>query len=194
MSVVTLENFKIYIRDEAKGINDPTLQSYLDAAEEAFGNATSRYYNLVTGATTATARSYAAEGCTDILRIHDCTEITAVVENGTTLATSAYQAEPVGVTWSGRTVPFEQIRKLRSYWYVDAGRAAITVTAKWGWASIPAQVTEAIKIIGKDLCSNQDVRFGIVSVTDAAAFSARTNPIVRVAINDQQRLESVFLA
>lgn len=195
MSIVTLQSFKDYVRDEAQGVNDALLSSFLDAAIAGFGNACQRELTLVDGGTAAAPRVFAADWRSDVLRINDCTTVTTVVENSVTLASTLYQLEPLNnKTMSGAYAPYTQIRRLHSWWYSDQGRAAITITAKWGWASIPAQITEAIKALGKEICNNQDVRLGIVAVSDAAISGIRSNKVVRDAVNDYLRAEAIGVA
>lgn len=194
MSIVTLESFKDYVHDEAKGINDPTLQGYLDAASTGLSNACGRQW--VVAPATATARSFQPYGCSRRLIIHDCTSITSVVDNGTTLvAGTDYQAEPLNnISDAGETVPYYKLVRPYSDWYSANGFASVVVTAKWGWAAIPYQIVEACKVLGKELCNNQDVKFGIVAAADGVISGIRQNKIVREAIAAYPHPNSLGLA
>jgi hypothetical protein len=193
--IVSFTQYQDYIRNEGSGIEVATLQSFLDASIEGFANATGRYLTLVDDDTQDSTWLIAADPCSNILRIPDCTSITSITENGTVVAASAYQAEPVNQkSLSGEFRPYEQIRKLRSYWYTDYGRAAILLTGKLGWSAFPAGMVEAIKILGKELCNNQDVRLGTLTVPEGVIWGIRTNKVVREAVNTYARVETVGLA
>lgn len=193
MSIVALATFKEYIRDEAGSANDATLQGYLDAASTALNNACGRKWVV---ATTSSARSFQPHGCSKTLYIHDCTTITSVVENGSTLTVNVdYQAEPLNnLSDAGETVPYHALVKPYIEWTTATGLASVVVTASWGWLAIPFQISEACQVLGKELCNNQDVRLGIVAISDAAISGIRTNKIVRDAIDAYPHPNSIGVA
>ena len=189
--IATVEEVKAYARDETSTLNYEFIEQALNAAEAEINNGCARRF-VVAGAT-ATARVYAPESH-ELVRIHDCTEITSVVSSGSTVSASSYQLEPLnGLTAAGLAVPYDRIRLLSGSWDTGSSNrreATITVTAKWGWAAIPAQIKQACLVLAKDVLSNRDVRFGLVAVTDAAGISARTNSVVRAAIEQHARVEA----
>ena len=182
MSIVTLATFKTYIRDEASGINDATLQGYIDAASVALGNACGRQWVVASGS--ATARSFKPQGCSARLVINDCTTITSVVDNGVTLVSGTdYEPFPLNhLSAAGETVPYNTLVKPYTAWYTATGLASVVVTATWGWAAIPYQITQACLVLGKELCNNQDIRLGIVGIAEGVVTGIRQNKIVRDAI------------
>lgn len=194
MAIVTLAAFKAYVRDEAAGLNDTVLQGYIDAASQALNNACQRKWVVASGG--ATPRSFQPHGLSCLLPIHDCTTITSVVDNGVTLTTGVdYQPEPLNhLSAAGETVPFHKLMKPSSHWYSSNGLASVVVTATWGWAAIPFQITQACLVLGKELCNNQDVRFGIVAVNEAAAFGIRQNKVVRDAVEAYPHPNSIGVA
>lgn len=192
---VSVSTFKDYARVETQTADDTEIEAALNAAEQQLDIACQRRFQVA--AAPATARLYAPQTST-VLRIHDATTITAVVNNGTTVSSGDYQLEPVnGLTWAGESVPYQQIRLLGTgQWDFGNwdGKATISVTATWGWAAIPAPIVEACKVLAKDILGNRDVRFGLVAVTEAAGISARTNPIVRSAVDQYRRVEAMGIA
>jgi hypothetical protein len=77
---------------------------------------------------------------------------------------------------------------------VDAyGDDTLSITARWGWAAIPPQVTEATKLLARDLLLARDTAFGIVQVGD---FSRRItdNGQVVALLSSFRRAESWGLA
>jgi hypothetical protein len=190
---VAVSELKDWARSEIPTADDAWITAALTAAELTLDTACGRKFVV---ATTSTARVFTPAECSSVLRIHDCTSVTTVVEDGTTLSSTGWQLEPLnGLSWSGEARPYDQIRLLDGdWWYTDFQRATISVTAAWGWAAIPAPVVEACKILAKDVLSQRDVRFGLVAVTDAAGIAARMNPLVRQTIEDYRRVESFGVA
>jgi hypothetical protein len=193
VAIVTLATFKSYIRDEGNGLDDATLLGYTEAATSALNNACGRQWVV---ASSATPRSFQPRGWSRTLIIHDCTTITSVVDNGSTLVSgTGYQAEPLNhLSDAGETIPYYQLVKPSAEWYSSNGLASVVVTATWGWAAIPYQITQACLVLGKELCNNQDVRLGIVAVSDAAISGIRTNKIVRDAVNAYGHPNSIGVA
>jgi len=132
MGIVTLATFKTYVRDEAAGLNDTTLQGYVDAASQGLNNACGRQWVVASGG--ATARSFQPSGWSQTLFINDCTTITSVVDNGSTLvAGTDYQAEPLNhLSDAGETVPYYRLYKPRTYWISNSGFASVVVTRGCG--------------------------------------------------------------
>lgn len=192
---VSVATFKDFARVETATADDTEIEAALNAAEQQLDTDCQRRFQVAS--VTPSARLYVPQTLTT-LRIHDATTVTAVVNNGTTLAAGDYQLEPVGgLTWAGESVPYTQIRMLGTgEWdFGDFdGKATISVTGTWGFSAIPAPIVEACKVLAKDILGNRDVRFGLVAVTEAAGISARTNPVVRTAIEQYRRVESMGVA
>ena len=188
MPIATLDDVKDFVRTTLTGVEDDIITNSLSAAIGLINETTQRDWSV---ATTATARVYAPDFGSAVLRIHDCTSVTSVVENGATLtAGTSYQLEPLnGRSWSGQAVPYTQIRKLTGSWYVYGGQATVTVTATWGWAAIPAQIVEAVKILTKDIIDHRDIRFG-TQVTDMGASRVRQASLISDLIATFRRAEA----
>ncbi len=188
---VTQAEFDAYVSDERGAATAPLRAGALLAAERAVSEFCARSF-AVAGAS-ATARPYAPSG-TPVLRIHDCTEVTSIVEDGATLASTAYQLEPYAVSWSGASEPYRQVRRIDNDWVISTpGEASITVTAKWGWAAVPAEVAEATKIIGKDILQQRHTVGNIAAVGDFGG-SVRLNTYVRQLLGPLRRAEAFGIA
>lgn len=183
MSIAELDDIKSFVRTALSGVEDDINTNSLNAAIELINTDCNRQF-VVAG--TASARVY-VPGPTSILRIHDCATITSVVENGATLTAGVhYQAEPLNnLDGSGDYRPFDQLRRASGLcWYESStGFATVTVTAAWGWTTIPARVVEAVKILTKDIIDHRDVKFGLAGVTDFGGVRTRQAAI----ISDLQR-------
>lgn len=188
--IVTTDEMWTYLRAE-QAVDQPFVSGALASAHSIFYDLCAREFELAD--TVATARSYVPSG-SDVLRIHDCTEITTIIANGS--AVTSYQKEPVGPTWAGEVRPYEQVRLLGTYWVASAfiAQATVVVTAKWGWPAPPAPAIDAVKVLCKDIVTNRDVRAGFVSFGDAGVAAARRNPFVLSVVERYGRLEAVGIA
>lgn len=127
--------------------DDVQITAALGAAEALIDGYCGRSFG--TAGTAATTRVYAA---TDnyVLTIDDATTITLVETDpdfdGTWTeqwATTDWQAEPLNGRDGALSVPYYRLRAIGNYWFPDVPRAAVRVTAKWGWAAVPSAVEQA---------------------------------------------------
>ena len=182
-----VETFKQWNHDDI-AVDDNLIESAINAAEELIDEYAGRGLEVVTGATSATARVVAPDVNTALLRIWDADEVSTVVENGTTLTVGThYQLEPLNQIspTTGAYRPYDTIRRLSGCWYTNAGEATVTVTAKWGWAqaSIPAAVVEACKVLTRDWLAHRTSSLGVVGANEGGfSIGAREWPQVRKAI------------
>lgn len=196
MPWVEIDAFEEYVRSETGGLDSTTrvmLQAAYDAAEMQLKLDCGRTFD-VAGAT-ASARVFAPYRCSDVLYIDDATEITAVSNYGTTVASTGYQLEPLnGLGPAGDTRPYYLIRLLDgATWTSSGGRATATITGKWGWVATPAALIEAVKILGKDVAGNRDFRNGIAAVTEVAGVRARDNVFVQKVIAQYRSHKTVMV-
>lgn len=191
MSIVSVAEFVAYFRSEIQG-DETFFQACLDAADEGVQDLCQRKFVV---AAAASARSYVPKPCHDVLRIHDCTSVTTVVENGVTLTAGVdFQAEtaegPQTTSWSGVVMPYEQLRKFSGTWYTDQHKATVVATAAWGWAAIPESIKMACRVGAKDLADARDVKLGIAAVNDFGPLRVRENPAVQLRAEKFMRTEA----
>lgn len=184
MAIVTLATFKDYARNELGSADDTAIQAALDAAHYSAYDYAGRSFEAVG---VASARLFVPISW-NICNIDDCTSITSVVNNGTTVSSLTYQAEPVeNRSGSVATVPFTRLRMLTGAWYVWNNKASVTVTATWGWATTPAPAIEAVKILAKDILHQRDNRSGIAGFGEFGAVRVRQNPYVAMLLDPLRR-------
>lgn len=183
VSWLTIEDLKAYCRNEIPTDEDEHFDEAIDSAVSAVGGEINR--PLVVASASPSSRVFRPNRCRRLLLIDDCVAVSSIVENGATLTVSTdYALEPLnGLDARGETVPYSQVRRFSTDWYTDDDKATVSISARWGWLAIPTQLVTATKIVAKDVLMNRDVKFGIVAVTDAAVFSARSNPTVRTAVD-----------
>jgi|SRR6185503_11031399 len=187
---LSVSELKAYVRSEIS-VDDAFYEDAILAAETIIDNATARKF-VVADPAVSTARTYRPSGgCIQL--IDDAVAIVSIVDNGATLTSGTdYQAEPLnGLSDAGESVPFYALRRLGFYyshwynWYGVPNAATITVTARWGWPAIPAQVKESCKIIAKDVFNMRNTTgFGLVGITEAGGIGTRENAIVQKTVTD----------
>lgn len=192
MAIVTLATFKDYARNELGAADDAAIQAALDAAHYSAYDYCGRSFEA---AGAASARSFVPVAF-DVLRIDDCASITSVVNNGSTVTTIDYQTEPVGGrSLSGAYRPIEQLRMINGgSWYVDGGKATVTVTATWGWSAAPPAAIEAVKVLAKDILHQRDNRSGVAGFGEFGAVRVRQNPYVAMLLDPLRRVSAFGVA
>jgi hypothetical protein len=133
----------------------------------------------------------------DVMFVDDIADTTnlVIVDSGATLPAAAYQLEiapgiPGPISVSGRTMPYMCVRRLSSRWVADADKeATVTITARWGWLTVPEEVKLAAKLLAKDYFEARDTRFGVANVGDFGRRIAENGlvnsmlePLVRLGI------------
>lgn len=192
MSYVSLTEMTDFLRSTI--VADEVETSAATAAAEAAINAYCQ--RVFTVPTDDSVRTFVANSW-DLLRVHDIANTTdlAIVNNGSTLTASDYQLETSpGVTSQigvdGRTWPWSYIRILSGHWERStSSEALISITARWGWPAVPAEVEMATKLLARDYLLARDTSFGIVQVGD---FSRRiaANGVVADLLAPLRRVEA----
>jgi len=189
----TVVDLKDFARSEIQTADDSLYSTALSAAITEIRRSTMR--ELALAPATATARVFIPSSDTSVV-VDDCISISSVVCSGVTLTN--YQTTPLNGIVAGEARPIERIDLVTGSYFTFGTysniQATVTVTARWGWASIPDPIRFATLILAKDILSNRDVRFGLVAVTEAAGIGARTNSTVRSAVNDHRRATSWGIA
>jgi|JI10StandDraft_1071094.scaffolds.fasta_scaffold400127_2 hypothetical protein len=189
MPLISVDQVKQFVK------SDTTYDEWLYAeaiasAESYLRDKTDREWVEVTGATTASARTFRPRCGETVLNIHDAASITSVVENGVTLtAGTDYVADPLNnLSTSGQWRPSSQLHRYAQAWYTDGPKATVTVTAKWGWSTLPAGITIALCVCAKAYIMERDVAFGLVALgEDGTATGARDAKAVRDFIAEHAR-------
>jgi len=184
--------FKPYIKMNAavSVLEDAVLQMGIDAAEAGINIGLARTITLVP-ADAPSARLYTPAPCGTRIDIDDAATITAV--GGVAFDAELFRCTPLQHRDpSGQWRPYDTI-ETRSGWTVDSW-GDVSVTGTWGWTVIPPNVTEACKVLAKDVLANRDVAFGMHAFTEYAAQRVRTNPVVWELIGDLRGIKSFGVA
>ena len=184
-SWLTVDMLKSYVRSELT-VDDGFYDQAIVAGIEWMENQTGRQWAV---ASASTARLFDSPGATSVLDIPDATAITVVVDNSLTLTVDTqYRLYPLnGLSVTGHTVPYSRIIRMASgyetFWLNYGKPAQISITATWGWTSIPPVILEACKIVAKDYFLQRDVAHSIIGLSDVGGVGTRENRLVNDAVN-----------
>lgn len=94
--------------------------------------------------------------------------------------TGDYQLEPLnGVVAGEPGWPYWIIQATESRFFVRWARwAQLQVTARWGWAAVPAPVKEATLIAAEDIFKLKDAPWGVAGYGEFGPMRVRQNPMV----------------
>ena len=190
MALVTDAEFVAYVLPDVAGaVSQDRAANALAAAHQAIYSHCGRDFAV---AGSASARTFRPERRSQRLSINDCTTITSVVENGTTLTVNVdFVAEPLNNRDEvGRTVPYTQLARYNAYWTMDDVLPTVTVTATWGWLAAPSGAVEACKMLGKDLMLARELRGDIASFGEYGAVRLRENRQIASLLEPLRRFEA----
>src|SRR5918992_2343438 len=98
---------------------------------------------------------------------------------GTTWASSDYELTPLNGIVDGQTGwPYTRINAVESRYFPCGRRATLQMTARWGWAAVPAPAKEATLILAEDIFKLRDTPFGVGGYGEYGRIRARQNPEV----------------
>jgi hypothetical protein len=181
VTYLSLDDFVTYVGSEI-AVDEPFLARCLATAEDAVNDHCGRSFDPPTA--TSITRRYVP--VYDVVITDDFVDTTDLViaDNGSTVALSAVQLEPVNNrSASGLTSPYCKIRRPGSRWQTDRGRATVEVTStRWGWPAVPPQVVEATAILAKDVAHIRQNRFGTAGFGEFGVIRVRDNPHVEMLL------------
>jgi hypothetical protein len=130
----------------ADSVDDVQLAAALAASESMIDGYCERSFAV---AGTATSRVYSA-ATYDLLFIDDATTITLVETSSAAdgvwdgvWAAADWQGEPLNGVSGGLSWPYTRLRAVGGRYYPRTNAAAVRVTGTWGWAAVPAVVTQS---------------------------------------------------
>lgn len=193
MAYVTAQELTDYLRSTVTA-DEVEFEAARLAAESAINEHCRRTFNPTTP---ASARTFVPDDYY-VIAVPDIANTTGLVisDNGTTLSASDYQLEispgQVGpISMSGRTWPWTQIRRMTGMWYRDTnGNDTLSITAQWGWAAVPAEVSLATKLLARDFLLARDTAFGIMQTGDGYSRVIADNKVVEGLLYPLRRPEA----
>lgn len=93
--------------------------------------------------------------------------------------TGDYQLEPLnGIVDGEPGWPFFAVQATENRYFIRFARwAQIQVTARWGWAAVPAPIKEATLIIAEDIFKLKDAPWGVAGYGEFGPLRVRQNPM-----------------
>lgn len=107
----------------------------------------------------------------------------------TTWASTDYELQPLnGIVDGEAGWPYWQIKAVGNYRFpMCATRAPLQVTAKWGWAAVPAPVKQACLILAEATFKAKDAAFGVAGFDGIGVVRVRDNPMAAAKLRKYRR-------
>lgn len=113
---------------------------------------------------------------------------------GETWSAADYQLKPLnGVVGGEAGWPYWKIQAVQRYFPSWWRRPPVQVTARWGWAAVPAPVKEACLVVASEIFKLKDAPFGVAGYGDFGPVRVRQNPIACAMIAPYRR-DAVLVA
>lgn len=100
-----------------------------------------------------------------------------VAVDGKTWTTADYKLLPLNGLRNGRPWVYESLEPLH-HGCLPCGRASVSITATWGWATVPKPIYEACLIASSETFALKDARFGVAGWGAMGDIRVRENPMV----------------
>jgi hypothetical protein len=188
----TLDELKAYMSLTGQASMDDQMTDALTTASREIERHCNRQFNN-TG--TASARVYAPT-LPRVVRCDDFYTTTGLIlesddsGDGTfpTVWTSAqYELEPVNGIVDGQLGwPYNKFRALSGLWFPrpwTMRRNVVRVTAKWGWAEVPAPVKQACLLLAAENFQLKDAPLGVAGMGEFGVVRVRNNRMAADKLN-----------
>lgn len=180
------------------GISDNTDNDALNAASASASRNIEKYCRRqFNDAGSASARQYYPMSSTVVLvdDFHTTTGLQVATDNDddgdwdTIWATTDYVLEPLnGVRDGVAGWPYWKVKAVEANYFYATRRPNVEVTARWGWAAVPAPVKEASLALAEEIFKMKDSPYGIAGFGEFGFVRVRENPkIVSLLMNYRRR-------
>lgn len=174
MAYATLGEYKVARPGVRDGSTDAAIVDALDVASAEVDEWCQRSFTMASG--TPSAKVY-HQRRTGILLVDDFSTLAGLVVTDNTAALT------IGTDfWVDRPAvsghPFYRLRFYPERWPIPSWEPLVSVTADWGWATVPEQVKRATILLAADLMTAGGSQFGYVGIDAGAPTRVRQNLIV----------------
>jgi hypothetical protein len=188
---ITSNNFKTLNNIPTSDTQDDVaINIAISSASRAIDAHCGRRFYVDTG---VSAREYKAIN-KDWIYVNDFSTATGLVvkfdtgDNGTfdkTVSATDYEIRPFNQIIGGiEDCAFYIIRMVDDDLPTTGGRPRVQVTAKWGWATVPDQITQATYLLASEYFFAKNAPFGIAGISEAGySITTRNSPMVRKLID-----------
>jgi hypothetical protein len=147
--------------------------------------------------TSATARVFVVDDEDELILPYDIADTTGliIVDNGVTLSGSNYQLEPLnGIGSNGEARPYYVVRRLGTSWsspqYED--QASVTITARWGWPAVPANVKQSTLVLASRTFKLKDAPLGVAGFGEFGSVRVRDIPQIKMWLEPYVRADLTY--
>lgn len=103
----------------------------------------------------------------------------------TIVVSTDFQNEPLnGIRDGVPGWPYWRIRAVESEYFRNGRRPTVRVTARWGWAAVPAPVKEATLALAEETFKMKDSPYGIAGMGEFGFVRVRENPKIVSLLKD----------
>lgn len=163
------------------------LSLALSAAQSSINLWCHRHFDLPAAVSTRTYRPWLDEVVTEDIAT---TSGLVVADNGTTVSNSDLVLDPAnGVGPDGlEGWPYWRIRFADGHrWAVDGHKRTVSVTAKFGWATVPDNIRQATLVLASDLFHVKDTRLGVAGWGEMGLMRIRENGMLQSLLHHYVR-------
>lgn len=192
---VTLADAKAYLRI-GDTVDDVQLQVWVTAASRAIDSACNRQFGQLAAATARTYRQplvYDATIGLWTLDIDDVQDTTGMLVNGVALASSGCVLLPDNAVADGKA--YERLAfSYQPTLSTPGSPVSYAITAKYGWAAVPASVVGAVYLQLARWSMRRDAPSGVVGSPDQGSemrFLAKLDPDVMPMVSTFRRRRRV---
>ena len=185
----TLEELKGRLRiAESDTADDDDLNNALEVASRGIESCCNRQFN---DAGTPSARVFRppivgkaeVDDFSTTLGLVIETDTSGAGSFGSTWGAAEYELYPLnGIVGGVPGWPYWKINPVNRRFPCSSARATLRVTARWGWAAVPAPVKAGCLILAEDLFKLRDTPFGVGGYGEFGRIRARENPNVWMRI------------
>jgi hypothetical protein len=181
MTIINLDELRWWATGSTENDQDAELDIARLAAESSVKRFCGRDFEVA--GTSATARWFTPTSYYN-LWVDDFANTTGLVvatddnDDGTAEATwtaADYELHPLNGKINGETVPYNSILAVNARWWPMCNRrkGSVSVTARWGWASVPDAVKQAALIQAAADFKRKDSPHGVAAFGEFGPFRVR---------------------
>ena len=173
---VTLNEMRAYLKIEASRTEmNPALEAAIAAASKFVERHCHRQFNK---SDVATTRTFHVPARARSLWVDDFYSTDDLVVDGSVWDPDRYGTYPVNGVYEGMPGwPFYRVDDNRSMFY-GGYSGTVTMTAKWGWAEVPAPIKQATYLQAGHLYKMADAPNGVAGMDQFGAIRIRSLPQV----------------
>lgn len=190
---ITAAEFDAWYGETITGDNQMLKDAAINSASRAVDDYCGRRFYLDSG---VSAKKYTPVKPSEVLPVDDFATTTGliVVDRTNTLTIDTqFQVEPAG--YQGRGLfPYTGLRPL-AWWWLQSfypGQSTITVTAQWGWPSVPDPVKQATFLMAARILKLKDAPLSVAGVSEWGVVRVGANRDFEMLLNNYRRGNMAF--